>query len=155
MLERFTSSTSVTEAALLAELRHIRATGLSIDNEERTPGMRCVAAAIFNVFGEPVAGISVSGPTSRMDDATVARFGAAVRQAAASGVGRDRGASAGLRGRIRVSAKRRQSVGLLSGKCAGQISGTKGTPQAASRARAVIRIRMRGMGRAFGWVGSG
>ena len=28
--------------------------------------MRCVAAAIFNEFGEPVGGVSVSGPTVRV-----------------------------------------------------------------------------------------
>jgi len=68
--------------ALLAELSGIRDTGLSIDNEERTLGMRCVAAPVFNSYGEPVAGLSVSGPISRMDGAAVATFGARVRHAA-------------------------------------------------------------------------
>ncbi|MDJ0630107.1 MAG: IclR family transcriptional regulator [Rhodobacter sp.] len=82
-LERFTGTTIVAEPALLAELRYIRARGIAIDNEERSSGMRCVAAPVFNVFAEPVAGLSVSGPVSRMDDATVARFGGLVRDAAA------------------------------------------------------------------------
>ncbi|MDJ0826136.1 MAG: IclR family transcriptional regulator [Rhodobacter sp.] len=81
-LERFTGTTIMAAPALLAELRYIRSRGLAIDNEERTAGMRCVAAPVFNVFAEPVAGISVSGPVSRMDDANVARFGGLVRDAA-------------------------------------------------------------------------
>jgi IclR family acetate operon transcriptional repressor len=83
-LERFTSTTVTAKPALLAELRYIRTTGLAVDNEERTPGMRCVAAPVFNMFGEPVAGLSVSGPISRMDDATVQAHGARVKAAAAS-----------------------------------------------------------------------
>ena len=42
------------------------ARGWSVDDEERYPGMRCVAAAIFNEFGEPIGGISISGPTVRV-----------------------------------------------------------------------------------------
>ncbi len=83
-LEKFTATTLVTAAALRAELHHIHSTGVSLDNEERTPGMRCVAAPIFNVFGEPVAGISVSGPSSRMQDADITGLGAKVRAAAAT-----------------------------------------------------------------------
>jgi len=82
-LERFTPATLTTREALLPALAAIRQSGLSLDNEERTAGMRCVAAPVFNVFGEPVAGLSVSGPVSRMDDATVAAFGVQVKAAAA------------------------------------------------------------------------
>jgi len=83
-LEAFTPHTLTSHTALLDALARIRETGLSLDNEERTPGMRCVAAPVFNMFAEPVAGLSVSGPVSRMDDATVAAFGARVKAAAAS-----------------------------------------------------------------------
>ncbi len=80
--EAFTPMTLVDENGLLADLALIRARGLSYDNEERTLGMRCVAAPVFNSYGEPVAGLSVSGPVSRMDDSAVAAFGARVREAA-------------------------------------------------------------------------
>jgi IclR family acetate operon transcriptional repressor len=46
--------------------------------------MRCVAAPIFNEFGEPIAGLSLSGPTVRMTPATVAALGPVVRDAAAA-----------------------------------------------------------------------
>ena len=45
--------------------------------------MRCVAAAIFNEFGEPVGGISVSGPTVRVTPERLAAIGPVVREAAA------------------------------------------------------------------------
>ncbi|NNU81144.1 IclR family transcriptional regulator [Halovulum dunhuangense] len=82
VLEGFTPSTLTDEAALLEDLARIRMRGVSLDNEERTPGMRCIAAPIFNAFGEPVAGVSISGPAARMDDAAVDGFGALVRVAA-------------------------------------------------------------------------
>lgn len=45
--------------------------------------MRCVAAAIFNSYGEAIAGISVSGPTVRFPDDAVGEIGPKIRRAAA------------------------------------------------------------------------
>ena len=45
--------------------------------------MRCVAAAIFNEFGEPIGGVSVSGPTVRVTPERLAEIGPLVRDAAA------------------------------------------------------------------------
>ena len=45
--------------------------------------MRCVAAAIFNEYGEPLGGISVSGPTVRVTGARADELGALVAGAAA------------------------------------------------------------------------
>jgi IclR family acetate operon transcriptional repressor len=83
-LEVFTAKTHATRASLAADLLGIRARGFSVDDEERNLGMRCVAAAVFNEFGEPVGGVSISGPTVRMDDAKVAAMGPRVREAAAA-----------------------------------------------------------------------
>ncbi len=44
--------------------------------------MRCIAAPVFDINGEAVAGISVSGPTSRVGQEKVAEFSAAVVAAA-------------------------------------------------------------------------
>jgi IclR family acetate operon transcriptional repressor len=74
---------SLTEPDLLmADLAAIRARGHAIDDEERAEGMRCVAAPIFNVHAEPVAGISVSGPAFRMPLARADAIAAQVRVAA-------------------------------------------------------------------------
>jgi len=83
-LDRFTEHTITDRATLTSDLARTRARGWALDDEERYPGMRCVAAPIFNEFGEPIAGLSLSGPTVRMTPATVAALGPVVRDAAAA-----------------------------------------------------------------------
>ncbi|MEM9145746.1 MAG: HTH-type transcriptional regulator BhcR [Pseudomonadota bacterium] len=78
----WTEKTLTTPGALSADLEATRARGYAFDDEERHTGMRCIAAPIFNPFGEVVAGISISGPTARISDAAVERLGARVRAAA-------------------------------------------------------------------------
>ena len=70
-------------AALHADLARTHLRGWALDDEERNLGMRCIAAAIFNEFGDPVAGLSVSGPAPRLDDGRVAELGPLVAAAAA------------------------------------------------------------------------
>ncbi|KQY13026.1 IclR family transcriptional regulator [Rhizobium sp. Root73] len=84
-LTRFTGKTRDTLPKLLTDIETIRARGWSIDDEEHTLGMRCLAAPIFNEYGEAIAGISVSGPAVRLPDETLAALGPAV-MAAADGV---------------------------------------------------------------------
>ena len=62
----FTENTIADKTALRAELATIRAQGFAFDNEEKSKGMRCVAAPVLNNFGEVVAGISISGPSARL-----------------------------------------------------------------------------------------
>ena len=80
-LAAFTPRTITSPERLGAEIAAIRARGWAIDDEERTEGMRCIAAPIFNEFREAVAGVSVSGPSVRMVPRTDA-FGPLVREAA-------------------------------------------------------------------------
>lgn len=80
--ERFTERTLSTRAALMEELELTRRRGYAFDNEERAKGMRCIAAPVLNGFREPVAGISISGPSERIPDAHVEAIGATVRAAA-------------------------------------------------------------------------
>ncbi|MEX0343849.1 MAG: HTH-type transcriptional regulator BhcR [Rhizobiaceae bacterium] len=81
-LEPHTPKTLSSAEALNADLEAIRDRGWSLDNEERYLGMRCVAATIYNAFGEPVAGISVSGPTVRFPDNDLEMIGSKVKDAA-------------------------------------------------------------------------
>jgi IclR family acetate operon transcriptional repressor len=83
-LRAFTPRTLASPQALFEDLDRIRDRGWSVDDEERNLGMRCVAAPIFNAYGEAVAGISVSGPSGRIDADRVGEFGPMVRRAAAT-----------------------------------------------------------------------
>lgn len=65
-LEQFTQHTIVDQARLRDDLEDTRRRGFSIDDEEKNSGMRCIAAPVFDLNGEAVAGLSVSGPTSRV-----------------------------------------------------------------------------------------
>jgi IclR family transcriptional regulator, acetate operon repressor len=82
VLERFTPHTLTDRAALETDLAEARARGYAIDDEEKTEGMRCIAAPVFDVHGEVVAGISVSGPASRVSREGIAGFAASVTEAA-------------------------------------------------------------------------
>ncbi|MEO0360205.1 MAG: HTH-type transcriptional regulator BhcR [Pseudomonadota bacterium] len=81
-LEAFTPKTIVEPEAMAAELATVRERGYAVDDEERTLGMRCVAAAVFNAHGEATAGLSVSGPSNRLTAADVPRVAEAVMDGA-------------------------------------------------------------------------
>ncbi|MEE2859638.1 MAG: IclR family transcriptional regulator [Pseudomonadota bacterium] len=83
-LERFTDRTLADPQALRDDLARIRHRGFSFDDEERTRGMRCIAAPVFDIGGEAVAGISVSGPSHRIAPEHVKTLGAVVVAAAAA-----------------------------------------------------------------------
>ena len=61
-------------ALLRAELALIRERGFSHSNEDFDADARGVGAAIFDASGNVVGGISVGGPSSRIDDALLAEF---------------------------------------------------------------------------------
>jgi len=82
--ERFTEHTLCEPAALKENLDLIRGCGFSIDGEEKNLGMRCIAAPVFDHHGEAVAGVSVSGPTSRVSPDKVETLAKAVKVAAAN-----------------------------------------------------------------------
>jgi IclR family acetate operon transcriptional repressor len=81
-LAKFTERTLVAPADLFRELAASHRRGWAVDDEERNLGMRCVAAAIFNEYGEAIAGVSVSGPTVRITPERALELGPLVRRAA-------------------------------------------------------------------------
>ncbi|WP_296429275.1 HTH-type transcriptional regulator BhcR [Yoonia sp.] len=82
-LEQYTPFTLTDPEAMIADLRASKTRGYAVDAEERNIGMRCIAAPVFNVFGEVVAGISVSGPTTRITEDRIDALAAHVMDAAA------------------------------------------------------------------------
>jgi IclR family transcriptional regulator, carbohydrate utilization repressor len=70
---------SITDLGRLErELAVVRNNGYARDDEELELGVRCMAAAIFDDQGKLVAGLSVSAPADRLEEAWMER----VRQTA-------------------------------------------------------------------------
>ena len=66
------------------ELAQIRQRGYAIDDEEHELGVRCMAVAIRNWQGKPIAAVSISAPASRMDAAMMERMLPKLQSAAGS-----------------------------------------------------------------------
>lgn len=67
-MTRFTDKTITDRDQLAKELEQVRRNGCAYDNEECEIGARCVACPILDGNGRVIAGISVTGPTTRMTD---------------------------------------------------------------------------------------
>ncbi len=81
-LQAFTPRTIIRPRTLRDDLALVRTLGFAVDNEEKNAGMRCIAAPVFDLNREAVAGISVSGPTSRVSAESVERLSRPVIDAA-------------------------------------------------------------------------
>ncbi len=79
----FTPRTITGAAAFERELEAIRERGWAVDNAEFEEGVRCVAAPVRNSEGAAVAGLSISGPASRVTPDRVPQFADKVCRAAA------------------------------------------------------------------------
>lgn len=73
-LTRYTEHTITTKAALLAELDKVRRQGYALDDEENEVGSRCMACPIRDYSGDIVAGISITGPNTRLTDEQVLHY---------------------------------------------------------------------------------
>jgi IclR family transcriptional regulator, acetate operon repressor len=74
------SITSV--ARLRKDLAQITQLGYALDDEEAVTGARCVGAAILDANGRVAGGISISGPTSRINKTNLVSIAQTVKQAA-------------------------------------------------------------------------
>jgi IclR family acetate operon transcriptional repressor len=73
-LPRFTPHT-ITDPALLGdELARTRRQGYAVDNEENEIGARCIGVPILDSEGFPMAGLSISGPRSRISDEAIGQM---------------------------------------------------------------------------------
>jgi IclR family acetate operon transcriptional repressor len=82
-MPRLTEKSIVRPGELFKELETVRQRGYAVDDEEARMGLRCVAAVVYNDCSEPLAGISVSGLTSRISDEKLPVLGCIVREIAA------------------------------------------------------------------------
>ena len=81
-LPRYTQNTITTREGLVLELERIRREGLAYDNEECEMGVRCLACPIYDHTGKVMAGMSVTGPASRMTDEKLQRIRGRLSEAA-------------------------------------------------------------------------
>lgn len=79
-LVRLTPNTLTSLAELKKELARVREEGYALDREEAVPGLRCVAAPVFNHEGRVVASFSVAGPATRLTQARVQEILRQVRE---------------------------------------------------------------------------
>jgi DNA-binding IclR family transcriptional regulator len=79
-LPAFTPNTLDSEAKLLADIEQSLARGYALDNEEAEPGVGCIGALIRDASGTAVAGLSVSAPRERRQDAWIEQVAAAAAE---------------------------------------------------------------------------
>jgi IclR family acetate operon transcriptional repressor len=73
-LPRFTPNTITRPRDVLAQLEAIRRTGVALDREELTLGIRCLAAPILDLTGQACAAISITAPSATLDEERVAEL---------------------------------------------------------------------------------
>ena len=78
---RYRDKTIVDRAAFLAELETVKAQGFGEDREEFDEHIRCLGIPIFDRLTQPVAGLSISFPTFRYDEAKAPEVVAMLRDA--------------------------------------------------------------------------
>ena len=66
------------------ELSRVRQYGIARDNEELELGVRCIAAGIYDDQGKLLAGLSISAPADRLDEAWIAKLQATAQHISAS-----------------------------------------------------------------------
>jgi IclR family acetate operon transcriptional repressor len=72
--QAFTPNTLTRRESVLKELEATRKTGLSYDREERVVGVYCIGAPVFDVTGNAVAGLGITGLVSRIQAEVRPRF---------------------------------------------------------------------------------
>ena len=65
---KLTKNTNIDFILFKKELQEVKKNGYAIDDEENEMGVKCVGAPIFNMSGDVVAAISVTGPVTRITD---------------------------------------------------------------------------------------
>jgi len=81
-LEARTDRTITGTGELKRHLAQVRERGYAVDRQELEPHLCCVAGPVFDKTGAVVASISVSGPDSRIDEASIPAIAEVVRHAA-------------------------------------------------------------------------
>lgn len=80
-LARFTPNTIASPRDLVAQLEVVRRSGVALDREELTLGIRCLAAPILDLTQYACAAISITAPNATVDEERVAELRPVVLEA--------------------------------------------------------------------------
>lgn len=78
------NNTIIDESHLIEHIKGVREQGYSVDIEEEIAGIHCVAAPIFNQFGDITATIWTSGPSGRLKVSMLESTACELKKAAAA-----------------------------------------------------------------------
>ncbi len=73
-LVAYTKNTITDPKSLMKELELIRQRGYAIDNMEHEHGIKCVAVPLFNIAGQVVSAMSISGPSLRFGENKIKEY---------------------------------------------------------------------------------
>lgn len=80
--EAHTPATITEPAELAVELERTDQLGYALDNEEREPGVRCIAVPVRSSTGSVIAALSAAGPSSRITSSRIPELAAQLSAAA-------------------------------------------------------------------------
>lgn len=101
--ERLTHRTIANAEALRAEIEKTKRRGYAVDDEELEEGLRCIAVPVLDAQRQPVAAVSISGPSFRVTAQKLPAIANHLLQCV-RGISADMGFIAGSRGRTALSA---------------------------------------------------
>ena len=81
-LKKRTPKTITSLSRFLAELERVRAQGYAVDDEENSLGVRCLGAPVFDSLGQVEAAVGLSGTILQVNDSSLAKLEALVKEAA-------------------------------------------------------------------------
>jgi IclR family acetate operon transcriptional repressor len=65
------------------DISETRARHFAIDDERNMQGLRCIASAIFDEYGSPIAALSIAGDLQQIEMGSMAAIGKQVQMSAA------------------------------------------------------------------------
>jgi DNA-binding IclR family transcriptional regulator len=81
-LPALTKNTIVSEDQLQLKLQQVREQGFALDDQEIVEGARCLAAPIFNMYGNVEGAVSMSGAMHRFADEVIPEMAESIKTAA-------------------------------------------------------------------------
>ncbi len=79
---QLTHKTIVDVSDFLSEIKKVRELGYAVDDCENEPGVRCIAAPIFDYANNVVAAISISGTETNVNNEFIAEYNQLVKETA-------------------------------------------------------------------------